>query len=61
MLLRDMSKNTFKRHFDLLLTEEKGQLHYVLIKDFNTFMYNQTLYRHRKHYCCYCLQQLATT
>ena len=56
-----MSKNTFKRHFDLLLTEEKGQLHYVLIKDFSTFMYNQTLYRHRKHYCYYCLQQLATT
>ena len=30
--------------------------HYVLIKDFNKFMYNQTKHEHRKHFCMYCLQ-----
>ena len=30
------------------------------IKDFNTFMYNQTLHRHRKHFCRYCLQSFTT-
>ena len=27
----------------------------ALIKDFNTFMYNQTLYRDIKYFCCCCL------
>jgi len=30
--------------------------HYVLIKDFNKFMYNQTKHKERKHFCLYCLQ-----
>jgi len=30
--------------------------HYVLIKDFNKFMYNQTKHKERKHFCMYCLQ-----
>ena len=30
--------------------------HYVLIKDFNKFMYNQTKHRERKIFCMYCLQ-----
>ena len=30
--------------------------HYVLIKDFNKFMYNQTKHEHRKYFCMYCLQ-----
>ena len=29
--------------------------HYVLIKDFNNFMFNQTKHEHRKHFCFYCL------
>ena len=40
----------------MLLTEEKDQSHYVRIKDFNTFMYNQTLHHDRKKICHYCLQ-----
>ena len=48
-----VSKNTFKRHVDLLLIEEEGQSLYVLVKDFSTFIYNQTIHRDRKHvsYC----------
>ena len=30
--------------------------HYVLIKDFNRFMYNQTKHKDRKHFCMHCLQ-----
>ena len=29
---------------DLLLTKEKGKIHYFIIKDSNRFMYNHTLY-----------------
>ena len=47
-------KNTFKGHVGLLLL--KGESHYVLIKDFNRFMYNQTLHRDKKLFCHYCLQ-----
>ena len=38
-----VSRNTFKKHLELLLLEEKDKRHYILIKDFNTFMYNHTL------------------
>ena len=31
-------------------------MHYVLTKDFNTFIYDHTSYRSRKHSCLYCLQ-----
>ena len=30
--------------------------HYVLIRDFNRFMYNQTKHRGKKYFCYYCLQ-----
>ena len=40
--------------------EEEGKRHYVLIKDFNTFMYDHTLHHGRKHFCCYCLQAFST-
>ena len=40
--------------------EENGQSPYVLHKDFNTFMYNQTLHLDRKHFCCHCLQSFTT-
>ena len=39
----------------LLITEEKNK-HYVLIKDFNNFMYNKTKHKERKHFCMHCLQ-----
>ena len=38
-------------HVDLLLIGEEGKRHYVLLKDFNTFMYDHTLHRRREHFC----------
>ena len=37
-------------------TDKDKNKHYVLIKDFNKFMYNQTKHKERKHFCMYCLQ-----
>ena len=39
----------------LLITEDKNK-HYVLIKDFNRFMFNQTKHEGKKHFCMHCLQ-----
>ena len=55
-----MSKNTFKRHVDLFLMGEEGKKHYVLIIDFDTFMYDDTLHRGRKNFCRYCLLAFST-
>ena len=41
---------------ELLLITENEKNHYVLIKDFNKFMYDQTKHKERKHFCMYCLQ-----
>ena len=49
-----------KKHVDLLLIGEKGKRHYVLIKDFNTFIFDHTLHCGRKHFCRYCLQTFST-
>ena len=54
-----MSKNTFKRHTDLLLIGKEGKSHYVLIKDFNTFKCNHILHRRRKQFCRYCLHTFS--
>ena len=44
-----------EKHVDLLSIGKKGNRHYVLIKDFNTFMYDYTLHSRKKHFCRYCL------
>ena len=41
---------------NLLLITKDEKKHYVLIKDFNAFMYNQLKHKERKHFCMYCLQ-----
>ena len=51
-----ISKETFEDQMNLLLITENEKKHYVLIKDFNAFMYNQTKHKERKHFCMYCLQ-----
>ena len=51
-----VSKEKYEDHMELLLVTEKENKHYVLIKDFNRFMYNQTKHEHRKHFCMNCLQ-----
>ena len=49
-----------EKHVDLLLIRKKDKKHYVLIKDFNTFMYDHTLHSGKKHFCRYCLQAFST-
>ena len=54
-LLIHISKETFNKINLLLITKDEKK-HYVLIKDFNVFMYNQSKHKERKHFCMYCLQ-----
>ena len=51
-----ISKETFEDQMNLLLITEDEKKHYVLIKDFNAFMYNQSKHKERKHFCMFCLQ-----
>ena len=51
-----ISKETFEDQMNLLLITKDEKKHYVLIKDFNAFMYNQLKHKERKHFCKYCLQ-----
>ena len=51
-----ISKETFEDQMNLLLITKDEKKHYVLIKDFNAFMYNQSKHEERKHFCMYCLQ-----
>ena len=51
-----VSKEKYEDHMNLLLITENKNNHYVLIKDFNKFMYNQTKHKERKHFCMHCLQ-----
>ena len=42
---------------NVILITEETKTQYVLIKDFNKFMYiNQTKHKERNHFCMYCLQ-----
>ena len=51
-----ISNERFEDQMNLLLITRYGKGHYVLIKHFNKFMYNQSKYKERKHFCMYCLQ-----
>ena len=51
-----ISRETFEDQLNLLLITKDEKKHYVLIKDFNAFMYNQSKHKERKHFCMYCLQ-----
>ena len=51
-----VSKEKFEDHIELLLITKDENQHYVLIKDFNKFMYQQTKHKERKHFCMHCLQ-----
>ena len=52
-------KMHWRKQVNLFLTGEEGRRHCVLIKHFNTFMYDYTLHRGKKHFC-FCLQSFAT-
>jgi len=51
-----LSKEKFDDELNLLLITENENKHYVLIKDFNRFMYNKTKQEHKNHFCMNCLQ-----
>ena len=51
-----ISKEKFKDQMNLLLITKDEKKHYVLIKDFNAFMYNQSKHKEKKHFCMFCLQ-----
>ena len=51
-----VSKEKYEDCMNLLLITENENKHYVLIKDFNKFMYQQTKHKERKHFCMHCLQ-----
>ena len=51
-----ISKEKFEGQMNLLLITKDEKKHYVLVKDFNTFMYNQSKHKNEKHFCMYCLQ-----
>ena len=48
------------KHNNLKLIGEGEKKHYVLIKYFNTFMYDHTLHRRKTHFCRCCLQAFKT-
>lgn len=54
--IQSVSKEKFKNIMNLLLITEGDNKHYVLLKDFNMSIYNQTKHKHRKHFCTYYLQ-----
>ena len=43
----NISKETFEDQMNLLLITKDEKKHYVLIKDFNAFMYNQSKHKER--------------
>ena len=49
-----ISKEKFQDQMSLLITKDEKR-HYILIKDFNTFMYNQSKHKERKHFYIYYL------
>ena len=46
-----ISKEKFENHMKLLLITENENKHFVLISDFNKFMFNQTKHHNKKHFC----------
>ena len=53
-------KHIVKKNVNLLLIGKEGKRHYLLMKDFNTFMYDYILHCGRKRFCRYCLQVFST-
>ena len=51
-----ISKEKFDDEMNLLYVTSNDKGHYVLIKDFNRFMYDYTKHKNNKHFCMYCMQ-----
>ena len=49
-----ISEERYPETLDLLLISRGAVQHYVLIQDFNSFMYDYSKHKERKHFCrCY--------
>ena len=55
-----ISKEEFEDQMSLLLITKDERKHYVLIKDFNSFMFTQSKHKNRKHFCMFCLQYFSS-
>ena len=55
-----MSKKSENKHVNFLLIGREVKTDYALIKNLDTFLYEYTLHRARKHFCCYSLQCFRT-
>ena len=55
-----ISKEKNEDELNLLLIIKDENNHYVLIKDFNRFMFNITKDDKKKHFCMYCLQHFTS-
>ena len=51
-----ISKDDFRMELNLLLLDSDEKKHYVLIKDFNSFMFKQTKHKSKKNFCMNCSQ-----
>ena len=51
-----ISEEKFEDQMNLSLITKNKKKHYVLIKDFNAFMYNQSKHKEKKHFRMFCLQ-----
>ena len=49
-----------EKNVDLILIGEGEKKRYVLIKDFDRFMYDHSLHHGRKYFCRYCLHAFIT-
>ena len=49
-----VSKEKYEDHMEILLITKNENKHYVLIKDFNKFMYNQSIKRENTFACAVC-------
>lgn len=55
-----VSKEQYENDLNLLLITKDEKTHYVLIKDFNRFMFNQTKDKSKKYFCMFCLQHFTS-
>ena len=44
-----------ERHVNVLTLEEKGKMHYCLIKNLNGMLHSRNKYNRKKFFCTYCL------
>ena len=51
-----ISQEKYQDHMELLWINKDKKNHYVLIKNFNKFMFDQTKHNCKKYFCMYCLQ-----